>query len=527
MENVKNILEQSITGAPAYRRQINPSPTESIGRVTPQAVDLEEAVLGGLMLEKSAVNEAIDILTPESFYMDKHSKIFTAIVNLFQRSEPIDILTVTNELRSTGELDFVGGPFYISQLTNRVASTANIEFHARIIVQKHILRELIRISSATVDEAFDETIDVFDLLDKTESQLYQVSEGNIKKRYESISNIMKDAIDQIEKAKQNEDGLSGVPSGFDKVDRITGGWQKSDLLILAARPGMGKTAFVLSMARNMAVQFQKPTVVFSLEMSSVQLVTRLIASESGLSSDKLRKGTLEEHEWAQLNTRIKELSTAPLYIDDTPALSIFELRAKCRRLKQQFNVEFIIIDYLQLMTAGGDHKGGNREQEISTISRSLKSIAKELDVPVMALSQLSRAVETRGGDKRPQLSDLRESGAIEQDADMVMFLYRPEYYGMDEDAEGNSTQGLAELIIAKHRNGALEDVPLRFISNLAKFDNLDEFSFEGFNELGANESFDNESGTKTIGSKMNELPDNTDFDSEDTSFEDDQDIDPF
>lgn len=511
MEEVKKILGQEGPSTPAPRRQINPTPAEGIGKVTPQAVDLEEAVLGGLMLEKSAVNDAIDILSPESFYLQKHSKIFACIVDLFQKSEPIDILTVTNALRAKGELDFVGGPYYISQLTNRVASTANIEFHSRIIVQKHILRELIRISSQTIDDAFDETTDVFELLDKTEGELYGVSEGNIKKRYESISNIMLEAIKQIEEAKKNVDGLSGVPSGFDKLDRVTGGWQKSDLLILAARPGMGKTAFVLSMARNMAVQFNRPTAVFSLEMSSVQLVTRLIASESGLSSEKLRKGTLEEHEWTQLNTRINELSAAPLYIDDTPALSIFELRAKCRRLKQQFDVEFIIIDYLQLMTAGADNKG-NREQEISTISRSLKSIAKELNVPVMALSQLSRAVETRGGDKRPQLSDLRESGAIEQDADMVMFLYRPEYYGLDEDAEGNSTQGLAELIISKHRNGALEDIPLRFIGHLAKFDNVDDFSFEGFSDMTPNEGFDQP--TKTIGSKMNEMEED-DFDGPD------------
>lgn len=444
-----------------------------IGKLPPQAVELEEAVLGALMLEKDALTAVIDILQPKSFYKEAHGRIFNAIQNLFQRSEPIDILTVTNELKRTGELEIVGGAYYISQLTGRVASAANVEFHARIIAQKYIQRELINISSETIKDAYEDTADVFDLLDKAERNLFSVVEGNIRKNYDKMSTLISQAMKQIEAAKDQKSGVTGVPSGFTDLDRMTSGWQNSDLVILAARPAMGKTAFVLTLARNASVEFQKPVAVFSLEMASVQLVQRLISSESELSAEKLKKGQLENHEFQQLHVKIGKLSEAPLFIDDTPALSIFELRAKCRRLKAQHDISLVIIDYLQLMTAGGESARGNREQEISTISRSLKSIAKELNVPVIALSQLSRAVETRGGDKRPQLSDLRESGAIEQDADMVLFIHRPEYYGFTQDAEGNSTAGVAEIIIAKHRNGAVGSVNLRFIDRLAKFMDLD------------------------------------------------------
>lgn len=442
------------------------------GKLPPQAPDLEQAVLGAMMLEKNAVNEAIDILQSESFYVEAHKRIFGAIHELFGKDQPIDLLTVTQELKRRGELDIVGGPFYISQLTNKVASSANVQYHARIISQKHILRELIRISADTVRDAYDETTDVFDLLDRSEQEMYQITSGNLKRNYEPMSELIKDAITNIENAKNKTGGVSGVPTGFLKLDKITAGWQRSDMIIVAARPGMGKTAFVLSMARNIAVEQRRAVAVFSLEMSSTQLVTRLIASESGISSEKLRKGELNDSEFAILHEHISRLTDAPIFIDDTPALNIFELRAKCRRLKSQHNVELIVIDYLQLMTAGGESKGGNREQEISSISRSIKSIAKELDVPIIALSQLSRAVETRGGDKRPQLSDLRESGAIEQDADLVCFLYRPEYYKIYEDHYG-STLGIGEVIIAKHRNGALDTVNLRFIAELAKFADLE------------------------------------------------------
>ncbi len=476
------------------------------GKLQPQAVDLEEAVLGAIMLEKDALTNVIDILQPESFYKEEHHRIFDAIRRLFSKSQPVDILTVTNELKQSGELDLVGGPYYITQLTNRVASAAHVEYHARIIVQKFIQRELIRMSTEVIRNAYEDTSDVFDLLDTAEKNLYAIVQGNIRKDYDKMSSLIGQAIKQIEIARANDTGISGVQSGFTALDRVTAGWQKSDLIIMAARPGMGKTAFVLTVARNAAVDFKRPVAVFSLEMSSLQLVNRLIASETELSSDKLRKGQLEEHEFQQLNAKIGRLSEAPLFIDDTPALSIFELRAKARRLKENHGVELIIIDYLQLMTAGGDNRG-NREQEISTISRSLKSLAKELNVPVIALSQLSRAVETRGGDKRPQLSDLRESGAIEQDADMVTFIYRPNYYGMD-GSDPDMPPDVAEIIIAKHRNGPLENVPLRFIDRLAKFVDLDSApnnGDKGYNPSQGLTPSDDFGNTIIRGSKMNDI----------------------
>lgn len=452
------------------------------GKLPPQAIELEQAVLGALMIDNDALSNSIELLKPESFYQTEHQKVFSAIEDLFNNTQPVDILTVTNLLKQKGDLKDVGGAAFVSKLTERVASAANIETHARIIAQKFIQRELIRISSSTIKDAYDDTTDVFDLLNAAEQGLFEISEGNIRKNYDKMSTLIRQALEQIEEIKNKEDGLSGIPSGFADLDRVTSGWQKSDLVILAARPGMGKTAFVLSMARNTAVQFNKPVAVFSLEMSSVQLVNRLISSESGIPAEKLRKGNLEDHEWIQLNQQITSLSEAPLFIDDTPALTVFELRAKCRRLVRNNGVEMVIIDYLQLMHAGNSNKSGNREQEISTISRSLKSIAKELNIPIIALSQLSRAVETRGGDKRPMLSDLRESGAIEQDADIVCFIYRPEYYGFTEwpDTEPGKDPdciGQGEIIVAKHRNGSLENIKLRFIPQLAKFTDLDSFGF--------------------------------------------------
>jgi len=472
------------------------------GKVPPQAVDLEEAVLGAIMLEKDALTQVIDILKPEAFYKEAHQIIFSAIIKLFGKSEPVDILTVTNQLKNNGELDLVGGPYYITQLTNRIASAANVEYHARIISQKFIQRELIRISSDIIKDAFEDTTDVFDLLDRAEQNLFSVSESNLRRNYEDMQSLVTDAIKEIEAAKGQEGHLRGIPSGFTELDRITNGWQKSDLVILAARPGMGKTAFVLSMARNCAIDFGKSIALFSLEMSSIQLVTRLISSETQLSADKLKKGNLESYEWEQLHSKINKLTDAKLLIDDTPALTVFELRAKCRRLKAQHDIDMVIIDYLQLMSGTGDAKG-NREQEISNISRSLKAMAKELDIPIIALSQLSRAVETRGGSKKPILSDLRESGAIEQDADMVIFIYRPEYYKIDVDDEGNSTAGIAEICIAKHRNGALKDIPLRFIDKFAKFADLHSDSVD-YSGLEANEDFDG-TQTRTIPSRMNDM----------------------
>lgn len=477
----------------------------SQGRIPPQATDLEEVVLGAMMLEKNAVNAVIDLLTPEVFYKEAHRTIFTAIKELFAKSEPIDILTVTNQLKSMGSLESIGGPYYISQLTNRVVSSANIEYHARIILQKYIQRELIVVSSEIIKDAYEDTTDVFDLLDKAENKLFQISENNLKKSHDQMPDLVSLAIADIEKARNDGASLRGVPSGYTELDRITQGWQKSDLIILAARPSMGKTAFALNLARNAAVDFGKPIAFFSLEMSSVQLVTRLISTETSLTADKLRTGNLAEYEWQQLNTMVSPLVKAKIFIDDTAQLSIFDLRAKCRRLKQQHDIQMIFIDYLQLMTAKGD-KNGTREQEISNISRSLKSLAKELNIPVLALSQLSRSVETRPGSKKPQLSDLRESGAIEQDADMVLFIYRPEYYGISEDENGDSAKGKAVISIAKHRNGKLGDVTLKFVGQYARFEDISETyanPAENVN-LMPNSSFDQQFATKVVPSKIND-----------------------
>jgi len=444
------------------------------GKLPPQAVDLEEAVLGAMMIDKKGVDDVIDILHADAFYKPAHQLIYQAIFQLFNESEPIDLLTVSNHLRKEAALDRVGGDFYLVGLTQKVSSSAHIEFHARIIIQKYIQRRLINISSEIIEEAYDETSDVFDLLDSAETKLFEVTQGNLKKSSEAAEGLVAQAIKKIEEIS-NKEGMSGIPSGFTKLDNLTSGWQPSDLVILAARPGMGKTAFVMSMAKNVAIDFEIPVAIFSLEMSSVQLITRMISSETGISSGKLRKGDLQPHEWEQLNVKVENLSKAPIFIDDTPSLSIFDLRAKARRLVSQHGVSMVIIDYLQLMTAGGSH-GGNREQEISMISRNLKALAKELSIPVIALSQLSRAVETRGGSKRPLLSDLRESGAIEQDADIVSFIFRPEYYGQTEwdDDERTPCEGQAEFIVAKHRNGGLENIRLKFTGHLAQFSDLEE-----------------------------------------------------
>jgi len=471
-------MEKSKTFASKFN---NPSKVIAFekGKLPPQAVDLEQAVLGAMLIDKKGVDDAIDILTPDSFYKTEHQHIYEAIFDLFKDSQPIDILTVTDRLIKNGKLQLAGGEVYLIGLTQKVASSAHVEFHARIVLQKYIQRKLITISNDIIEEAYDETTDVFDLLDSAESKLFEITQGSLNKSSESAESLVSQALKKIE-SMAGKEGMSGLPSGFTKLDQLTSGWQPSDLVILAARPGMGKTAFVMSMAKNMAIDFNIPVAIFSLEMSSVQLITRMISSETGLSSSKLKKGNLLPHEWEQLNIKVKKLADAPIFIDDTPALSIFDLRAKARRLVSQHKVKIVIIDYLQLMTAGSSNKGGgNREQEISTISRNLKALAKELDIPVIALSQLSRAVETRGGSKRPLLSDLRESGAIEQDADIVSFIYRPEYYGTLEwdDEEHTPCEGQAELIIAKHRNGGLENIRMKFTGHLALFSDLEENDF--------------------------------------------------
>ncbi len=449
-----------------------------IGKVQPQARELEEAVLGALMLEKDSYSIISDILKPDSFYDETHQIIYQAIVHLAVRQAPIDMLTVIEELRKEGNLDRVGGPVYIAQLTEKVASAAHIEFHARIIAQKYLARELISFSSNVTQKAFDETSDVDDLMQEAESKLFEISQRNVKKDVTQIDPVIKEAIKLVEIAGSRPEGLSGLQTGFDRLDKITSGWQNSDLVIIAARPAMGKTAFVLSMAKNMAVSFNYPVALFSLEMSNVQLVNRLIVNTCEIPGEKIKNGQLEPYEWEQLDFKIKELYGAPLYVDDTPSLSVFELRTKARRLVREHGIKIIIIDYLQLMNASGMNFG-SREQEVSTISRSLKGLAKELNIPIIALSQLNRGVESRTGSegKRPQLSDLRESGAIEQDADMVCFIHRPEYYKIFEDDRGNSLLGLAEIIIAKHRNGATGDVQLRFKSEFARFENIEDAGF--------------------------------------------------
>jgi replicative DNA helicase len=448
------------------------------GKVQPQAVPLEEAVLGALMIDKDALSVVLDIIRAESFYLDAHQYIFQAMLRLFERSQPIDLLTATEELKKSGDLEAVGGPAYLAELTNRVASAANIEYHARIIAQKHIQRELIGVSTKIIRDSFEDTTDVFQLLDDAEQGLFSIAQQNMRRSYESISSLATKAIKQLEELKNKEHGLTGVPTGFTELDRLTSGWQPSDLIIVAARPAMGKTSFVLSMARNAAVDFGKGVALFSLEMSGIQLAQRLISMEAEISGSKMRHAQLEEYEWQQLQSAITRIGEAPIFIDDTAGINVFELRAKCRRMKLQHDIQLIIIDYLQLMSGGADNQRGNREQEVSAISRALKGLAKELNVPVIALSQLSRAVEVRGGTKRPQLSDLRESGSIEQDADIVSFIYRPEYYGIMEDEEGHSLKGVSEIIVAKNRHGAAKNVKLRFIEEYARFSDLDDPNFD-------------------------------------------------
>ncbi len=487
----------------------------SSGKLPPQAVDLEEAVLGALMIEKDALTAVVDILQEQSFYKEAHQRIYKAIINLFGKSEPIDLLTVTSELKSKGELEFVGGAQYLVRLTNKVNSAANIEYHARIVAQAAIKRDMINVAGNILRDAYEDTTDVFTLLDKTEQSFFEISEKNIRKNYMDAGAIVKATVKELDERKNNKDGLTGIRSGFTDLDRLTGGWQNTELIIIAARPAMGKTAFILSAARNAAVDGKSGVAIFSLEMSATQLMLRLISAEAEIDSNHLRRGQLDGGDWNKLHHNLKPLESAPIFIDDTPALSILELRAKCRRLKAQHDIQLIIIDYLQLMSAeGGVAKGGNREQEIGAISRALKGLAKELNVPVIALSQLSRAVETRGGDKRPQLSDLRESGSIEQDADMVMFLYRPEYYKITQDESGMSTTGVGEVIVAKNRSGNVDTIKLRFIGQYTKFCDLDGF-YRPI-ESGANDflspqidsahglsSFEQPSGVVTLGSKAN------------------------
>ena len=445
------------------------------GKVPPQAVDLEEAVLSALLLESDAYSLVGDMLEPETFYKKSHQKIFHAIRELFVQDRPVDLLTVTDYLQSTGELDEVGGMASLSSLSSKVASAANVEFHVKILVQKYLKRQMITSCTELQNMAYDDSVDVQDLIDRAQKRVFDMADTNIRKDTQEASPLLAQALDNIKKASENVTGINGVPSGFTELDKNTHGWQPSDLVIIAARPAMGKTAFVLSMAKNIAVDQKIPLAIFSLEMSGVQLMYRMLSCQAELESEKLKTGQLAEQEWIHLNNSAKVLSNSPIYIDDTAGLSILELRSKCRMLKNKYDIKMVIVDYLQLMTAGADMRG-NREQEVSMISRQLKIIAKELNITMIALSQLNRGLESRQ-DKKPILSDLRESGSIEQDADMVIFIHRPEVYNKSGvDGNGLSQKGLAEIIIAKHRSGSIGEIKMRFRGQYTQFVDWDTIS---------------------------------------------------
>ena len=470
------------------------------GRKPPQAIDIEEAVLGALLLEPEVVPDVLDQLQADCFYKDIHRKIYEAITVLSARNDPVDIFSVSDELSKRGELEEVGGMAYLSQLSTKIGAAAHVEYHTKVLLQKFLQRELISISYEVQKAAFDDSMPVDDLIDSAEEKVFTLAQRNVRNETKPILSVINRAVEQIETNQKREDGLSGVPSGYTGIDRVTFGWQAADLIILAARPSVGKTAFVLTMARNMVVDHHIPVAIFSLEMPDTQLVTRIMVSETGLPSEKLRGAKkMSQDEWNQLHDGLNKLSRAPLWIDDTPSLSIYEFRSKARRLVNKQHVKLIIIDYLQLMTGPPELKG-MREQEVAAISRSLKAIAKELNVPIIALSQLNRSVETRGGNKRPQLSDLRESGAIEQDADIVMFIHRPEFLGVQDDG---GFPGETDLIIAKHRNGEVCDVKMRFLASEVKFVDYNDQPY-------ATSAF--ETAPFEMESKMNRFAPNDEFD---------------
>jgi len=491
------MAEQTNNNGSQRRNNKRQQPVDNTyAHVQPQAREVESAVLGALMIDKDAYAVVCEMLVPESFYEPRHQKVYRAIMELSLHESPVDVWTVTEQLAKQGDLEDIGGPAYITELSSRVASSANIEYHARIIAQKSLARQLIQFSSNIQTKAFDETIDIDDLMQEAEGSLFELGQRNMKKDYTQIDPVIKNAIDVIQKAAANKDGLTGVPTGYHKLDDITSGWQPSDLVIIAGRPAMGKTSFALSMAKNIAADYQVPMAFFSLEMSNVQLVNRLISNCCEIQGSKILNGQLLPDEWERLDKRVNNLLGAPLYIDDTPGLSVFELRTKARRLVREHGVKIIMIDYLQLMNANG-MRFSSRQEEVSVISRSLKGLAKELDIPILALSQLNRGVESREGleGKRPQLSDLRESGAIEQDADMVLFVHRPEYYHIYQDDNGRDLHGMAQIIIAKHRKGATGDVLLTFRGEFTRFENPED------RRLGSKNNNDN--GGEIVGSRLN------------------------
>ena len=456
---------------------------EQSGRMPPQAVDVEKSVLGAMLIEREAIPQVVEILPPDAFYDAKHQHIYEAVQDLFERGNPVDLVTLTEELKRRDELDDVGGPYYLTELTTEVASAANVEYHARIIAEKSLLRKMIETMTSVVRQAYDPSADAFELLDEAESKIFQISDNQLRRAAAPMNKVVKDTFEHLEAIHGQDSGITGVPSGFPRLDDLTSGWQASDLIIIAARPSMGKTAFSLAAAQNAATHPDEATgvAVFSLEMGAQQLAQRMLTSQARVDAHKARTGRMADDDWQRLARAAGQLSDADIYIDDTPGLSVLELRAKCRRLKAEHDIGLVVVDYLQLMQASGANlrSGANREQEIAHISRSLKGLAKELNLPVIALSQLNRAVENRGGDKRPQLSDLRESGSIEQDADVVAFIYRAERYGITVDEQGNSTEGIAEIIIGKQRNGPIGNVELAFVKQYARFEPLTQYDDPG------------------------------------------------
>ena len=458
----------------AYSNSPPSNMSQDGGRIPPQAVEIEEAVLGAMLIERDAATIALQLLRPDDFYKPANKHIFETLFDLYERGNPLDILTVESELRDKKLLDTIGGGGYLADLTRSVSSAANIDYHAQIISEKAIKRNLILHCNEIIKTAYDTASDANDVLDAAEQKIFDIANTRSKASAVAISDILKDTLAYLEELRGKPEGITGVPSGLD-VDRYTSGWQKGDLVIIAARPSMGKTAFTLTAARNAALhpdeEMQTNVAIFSLEMSSHQLVQRFLTMEARIDAQSARTGRVKDEDFKRLIDAASRLFTARIFIDDTPSLSIMELRTKCRRLKSEHNIGLVVVDYLQLMTASV-RESGSREQEIATISRGLKSLAKELNLPVIALSQLSRQVEQRGGDKRPQLSDLRESGSIEQDADVVCFLYRPEYYGISTTPDGESTAGLAELIIGKQRNGPIGTTRMFFVKEYARFERL-------------------------------------------------------
>ena len=462
---------EKMTGGQRQRRAAIHNLHDKTGRVPPQAVEVEQSVLGAMLIENEAIPQAIEVLPDASaFYDPRHRRIYQAIQHLFEKTNPVDLITLTDELKRRDELEDAGGAHYLTELSTQVASAANVSYHARIIAEKALLRQMIETMTGLVGKAYDPSADAFELLDVAESDIFRISDTQVRKAATSMKEVLKDTLEQLESIHGQEGGITGVPSGFSKLDRLTSGWQDSDLIIVAARPSMGKTAFALACGLNAATHPKRPTgvAIFSLEMGAQQLAQRLLTSEARVNAQAARTGRMTDDDWQKL----ARAAEAQVFIDDTPGLSVLELRAKARRLKAEHDIGLLVVDYLQLMHAPTNSRSGNREQEIAQISRSLKSLAKELDIPVIALSQLSRAVENRGGDKRPQLSDLRESGSIEQDADVVSFIYRAERYGITVDEHGNSTDGLAEIIIGKQRNGPIGTVKLAFVDQYARFENL-------------------------------------------------------